>query len=91
MEEQKSDKLTYEQLENCVTSLSEENKRLKETVHRANEIITSFQTQVNRIDIGFKILENAVHFPNETINNIVNEITEMMFPVEAINKEAVNE
>lgn len=82
-------KLSYEELTDYAKNLASENKGLKEALTQANQIIGSIQSQVSRMDVGFKILENAIHFDNDTIKKVVKEITELLFPVE--NNTEVNE
>lgn len=79
MEENKSQSSTVD----VETSLREENVQLKEIVRQLNDA-----RGIKRLEFLFKIVENAVVFPQKVVDSTVKEIKEALFSEESTdNKE----
>lgn len=73
MEENKSQSSTVD----VETSLREENVQLKEIVRQLNDA-----RGIKRLEFLFKIVENAVVFPQKVVDSTVKEIKEALFSEE---------
>lgn len=69
----KTEKLSYEQLENVAHQLSEQNKQLYARLQEAN-MVNIFK----RMEYLFKVIENGQAFSNEFVNKCVSEIEDLM-------------
>lgn len=69
----KTEKLSYEQLENVAHQLSEQNKQLYARLQEAN-MVNIFK----RMEYLFKVIENGHAFSNEFVNKCVSEIEDLM-------------
>lgn len=79
MEENKSQSSTID----VETSLREENAQLKEIVRQLNDA-----RGIKRLEFLFKVVENAVIFPQNVVDSTVKEIKEALFSEEPVdNKE----
>lgn len=75
------EKYTYDELARIASELQtqgqklyQENQQLKAQLQNQNIVL--------RLDFLFKMLDNRILFPSETVAKIVNEIDEFMFPKE---------
>lgn len=69
----KPEKMTYEQLENVAHQLSEQARQLYARLQEAD------MTNVfRRLDYLFKVIENQHVFPEDFVEQCVNEITELI-------------
>lgn len=66
-------KLTYEQLENVASQLSEQSRQLYQKLQEAN-LVNMFK----RLDYLFKVVENSNHFNAEFVTSCIEEIENMM-------------
>lgn len=69
----KTEKLSYEQLENVAHQLSEQNKQLYARLQEAN-MVNIFK----RMEYLFKVIENGHAFSSEFVNKCVSEIEDLM-------------
>lgn len=72
-EKQKNEKMSYEELENVVRGLSEQNNMLIAQLRERNTAM-----MFKRLDYLFKILENNGLFDYVFIEEVVKEITEAL-------------
>lgn len=79
----KTEKLSYEQLENVAHQLSEQNKKLYTKLQEIN-MVNAFK----RLDCLFKVVENASNFNQSFYSKCVDEIENLMtIPEQDIEKE----
>jgi len=69
----KTEKMSYEQLENIAHQLSDQNRQLHADLLKSQE--TAF---FKRLDYLFKVLENYSHFPVTFIDKCVKETVDIM-------------
>lgn len=67
-------KYTYEQLEEICRNFQMENKRLRAAIQEFNE-----SRAIERLSFLFKIVENSLHFDEETVAKSVSDIKEAIF------------
>lgn len=78
----KSEKLTYEQLENVARQLSEQNQML---IRRVQE--TNMGNVFKRLDYLFKVVEQDTKFNKEFVEKCISEIESIMVLSEEENTE----
>lgn len=66
-------KLSYEELENIATQLSQQNQQLYARLQQAD-----MTNMLSRLKFLFKVIENAINFPEEFVTKCVTEIMEIM-------------
>lgn len=89
----KSEKLTYEQLNNACVQLSQENQYLKQQLNQASRVLNTF----NRLDYLFRVVEcdhnnksNSVSFSAEFVEMCIKEIQDTMTLPEEEDKDKEN-
>ena len=70
-------KLSYEELKNVCGQLQQQNAFMREQMLKARN-----EELYKRIDYLFKVVENKQAFSNVFYDNVVNEIEEILTPVE---------
>lgn len=76
MEELKNEvkkELTYQELQNVASQLSEQNQKLKHTIQEMN-----FTNILNRLTFLFKVVENAKVFSEKFSADCIKEIEDLM-------------
>lgn len=66
-------KMSYEQLENIAHQLSEQAKQMYKKLQEAN-----LNNMFQRLNYLFKVIENSNKFPEDFVNNCINEVVDMM-------------
>lgn len=66
-------KMSYEELENVATQLSQQNQQLYARLQQAD-----MANMLSRLKFLFKVLENDINFPEEFVTKCVAEIMEIM-------------
>lgn len=66
-------KMSYEELENVATQLSQQNQQLYARLQQAD-----MANMLSRLKFLFKVVENAVNFPDEFVAKCVTEIMDIM-------------
>ena len=73
-------KPTYDELDNAVKRMYQENQYLRGEIEKAYKFINQLQVEngFKRLDCLFKSLEYAHYFDNEYIDDVIKEIKEMI-------------
>lgn len=73
-------KLTYDELDNAVKRMYQENQYLRGEIEKAYKFINQLQVEngFKRLECLFKSLEYASYFDNEYIDDVIKEIKEMI-------------
>ena len=66
-------KMSYEEVENVATQLSQQNQQLYARLQQAH-----MANLLSRLKFLFKVVENAVNFPDEFVTKCVTEIMDIM-------------
>lgn len=80
--DERSEKLSYEQLENVAHQLSEQSKQLYMKLQAAN-----MSNMFKRLDYLFKVVENGHMFKQDFLEKCIAEIEEIMTVPEETDKE----